>query len=58
MPRVASAWASEAFSARATFDLVLAVTLAANGVREFHTRNVDDFRPFGLFTIRNPIDGE
>jgi len=58
MPRVASAWASEAFSARATFDLVLAVTLAANGVREFHTRNTDDFKPFGLFTLRNPIDKE
>ena len=58
MPRVASAWAAESFAACATFDFVLAVTLAANGVREFHTRNTDDFGPFGLFTVRNPIDGE
>jgi toxin-antitoxin system PIN domain toxin len=58
MERVTSAWAVESFEARATFDLVLAVTLAANGVREFYTRNADDFVPFGLFTVRNPIEGE
>jgi hypothetical protein len=41
-----------------TFELVLAVTLAANGARESYTRNTADFRPFGLFTARNPIDTE
>lgn len=58
MHRVASAWGAGSFAARATFDLVLAVTLAANGVREFYTRNTDDFVPLGLFTVRNPIDDE
>ncbi len=58
MPRVAGTWESESFAARTTFDLVLAVTLASNGVDEFHTRNTNDFRPFGLFTVRNPIDAE
>jgi len=56
MSRIAPAWASGSFTARTTFDLVVAVTLSANGVTEFYTRNPADFRPFGLFTARNPID--
>ena len=56
MTRIAAEWSFNAFAGRNTFDLVLAVTLASNGVREFHTRNTEDFRPFGLFEIHNPID--
>lgn len=56
MKRVAGTWDSDAFRAKATFDLVLAVTLAANGVVEFHTRNTADFAGFGLFRVHNPID--
>ena len=58
MSRIAPVWAAGSFSARTTFDLVLAVTLSANGVNEFYTRNLADFGPFGLFTVRNPIDEE
>ena len=56
MSLIAPAWASDSFSARSTFDLVLAVTLCANGVDEFYTRNLPDFIPFGMFTVRNPVD--
>lgn len=37
-----------------TFDLVLAVTLSANGVDRFYTRNVKDFVAFGFFEVLNP----
>lgn len=56
MHRVSSLWSDAAFPARNTFDLVLAVTLAPNGVREFFTRNVNDFLPYNLFSVHNPID--
>jgi toxin-antitoxin system PIN domain toxin len=57
MNQVSHFWSSEAFQPRNTFDLVLAVTLAKNGVREFYTRNAGDFDQLGLFDVRNPIDG-
>ncbi len=38
------------------FDLVLAVTLRANGVESFYTRNVRDFEPFGFFEVIDPIE--
>lgn len=56
MTRVSAWWSSSSFSGRNTFDLVLAVTLASNGVHEFHTRNTADFLPFELFSVHNPID--
>ena len=56
MSPIAREWESNSFPARRTIDLVLAVTLAANGVREFFTRNVDDFQSFELFAVQNPID--
>lgn len=56
MKRIYAEWSVSSFAGRNTFGLVLAVTLATNGVREFHTRNVDDFQSFGLFEIFNPID--
>lgn len=36
------------------FDLVLAVTLEANGVERFYTRNDSDFRSLELFEVMNP----
>ena len=38
------------------FDLVLAVTLKANAVERFYTRNVRDFEPFGFFEVIDPIE--
>jgi len=35
-------------------DAVLAETLRAHGVVEFHTRNVRDFEGFGFFAVVNP----
>ena len=37
-----------------TFDLILAVTLRANGVTTFFTRNDRDFNRFGFFEVINP----
>jgi toxin-antitoxin system PIN domain toxin len=36
-------------------DAVLAVTLRAQGVKQFHTRNVGDFAGFGFFEVMNPL---
>ena len=57
MKRVSALWSDGSFPGRNTFDLVLSVTLASNGVREFYTRNTSDFLPLDLFNVRNPIDG-
>jgi hypothetical protein len=43
------------FSARRTFDLVLAVTLRRNGVETLYTRNASDFAAFGWFTVVDPL---
>lgn len=40
------------------FDRVLAVTLLANGVRTFYTRNARDFAGFAFDAVLNPIDGD
>lgn len=40
------------------FDAVVAVTLHARGVKTFYTRNVKDFREFGLFEVVDPTAGE
>jgi predicted nucleic acid-binding protein len=47
---------ASAFPRRRTYDLVLAVTLRSNGVTDFYTRNVADFRDAGFDRIINPID--
>lgn len=35
--------------------VVLAETLRAQGVTEFHMRNVNDFMGFGFFEVVNPL---
>ena len=37
------------------FDAILAVTLKANGITQFYTRNVREFKRFGLFEVINPF---
>jgi toxin-antitoxin system PIN domain toxin len=54
-PEIANQLGRPGFSAARTFDLVLAVTLKAAGVRRFYTRNVRDFRPFGFFEVVDPL---
>ncbi|CAN5374994.1 type II toxin-antitoxin system VapC family toxin [soil metagenome] len=39
-----------------TFDVVLGVTLARNGVTHFYTRNTKDFAGIGFKEVINPID--
>lgn len=49
-------WLAKAdFPSRLVFDAVLAVTLKANGVRKFYTRNVKDFAFFDFFELIDPI---
>lgn len=43
-------------SSKHIFDLVLAVTLQANDVDCFYTRNVEDFEKLKFFELVNPID--
>jgi len=56
MPRLSAVWRRDAFSARITFDAVLAVTLKAHGVRTLYTRNTRDFQTLEMFEVRDPID--
>lgn len=37
------------------FDVILAVTLKANGITRFYTRNVSEFKRFELFEVINPF---
>jgi predicted nucleic acid-binding protein len=55
-PMIREGLSLPAFPRRRTYDLVLAVTLRSNGVAEFHTRNVGDFRDAGFARLVNPID--
>ena len=55
MEKLQSHWQDDAFPARRGFDLILALTLKHNGVKEFHTRNVKDFEPYGFFNLFNPL---
>lgn len=55
MDRLQSRWQKEAFPARRTFDLVLALTLQANGVTEFFTRNTRDFEDLGFLGLTDPL---
>ena len=51
-------WKREEIPPRNSFDLVLAISLAAHGVDTFYTRNTRDFEMLDLFDLRNPFDGE
>jgi predicted nucleic acid-binding protein len=55
MDRLQARWQKAAFPARRTFDLVLALTLQANGVTDFFTRNTKDFNDFEFFTVTDPL---
>jgi len=55
MDRMRSLWQKNQFRARRTFDVVLALTLGANGVTEFYTRNTRDFADLGLFAVIDPL---
>ena len=37
------------------FDVILAVTLQANGITRFYTRNIREFSPFGFFEVVDPF---
>jgi len=56
MDKLKPLWAAESFPARRTFDLILALTLKAQGVKEFFTRNTRDFEDYGFFTVTNPLE--
>jgi hypothetical protein len=47
---------SSRFEAKRTFDAVLAITLSANAVQVFYTRNTRDFKGFGFRTVIDPIE--
>ena len=49
-------WQDNAFSARNSYDLKLAVTLKNHGVTDFYTRNKKDFERLGFFTVHNPLE--
>lgn len=55
-PIIHAGLSAPAFPRRRTYDHVLAVTLRSNGVTEFYTRNVADFRDAGFDHVINPID--
>jgi len=55
-PSILAGLSAPAFPRHRTFDLVLAVTLRSNGVTEFYTRNVRDFRDAGFTHVVDPID--
>jgi predicted nucleic acid-binding protein len=55
-PMIRAGLSAPTFPRRRTYDLVLAVTLRINGVTEFYTRNVADFRDAGFAGLINPID--
>ena len=55
MGQLEGIWNNDSFPARRSFDLVLAITLKSNGVKEFHTRNTKDFEDAGFLSLVNPI---
>ena len=56
MDKLKPLWAAESFPARRTSDLILALTLKAQGVKEFFTRNTSDFEGYRFFTVTNPLE--
>lgn len=55
MKDLKSLWKAEDFSARRSFDAILAVTLKTHGVKDFYTRNTRDFDNLGFFNVINPL---
>jgi toxin-antitoxin system PIN domain toxin len=55
MSRLHAQWSHPEFPARRTFDAVLALTLRANGVTRFYTRNVRDFTGAGFADVIDPV---
>lgn len=55
MPKLQALWRDDAFAPRRTFDAVLAMTLLANGVTTFHTRNRRDFERAGFAEVCDPL---
>ncbi len=55
MDRLRSRWQKNDFPARRTFDLVLALSLQANGVTDFYTRNTRDFEGLGFTAVIDPL---
>jgi hypothetical protein len=55
MDQLKPLWQKDSFPAKRTFDLVLALTLKAQGVTEFFTRNAKDFHDLGFFAVKNPL---
>ena len=55
MGRLDTIWRDDDFPARRAFDAVLALTLRANGVTRFYTRNVRDFAVAGFAEVIDPI---
>jgi len=56
MDQLKPLWQKDSFPVRRTFDLVLALTLKAQGVTEFFTRNAKDFEDLGFFAVKNPFE--
>ena len=52
---LASCLQTPSFTARRTFDAVLAVTLKRHGIKRFFTGNRSDFTPFGWFEVIDPL---
>lgn len=48
--------AQKEFPYQRTHDLVLGITLKANGINRFYTRNTKDFFEIGFDELINPID--
>jgi predicted nucleic acid-binding protein len=55
MEDLAAIWMENKFPAAGSFDAVLAVTLKANGVKTFYTRNTKDFDNYGFEKVINPL---
>ncbi|WP_319563127.1 hypothetical protein [Marispirochaeta sp.] len=56
MTRLLPFWRNKGIPPRNSFDLVLAVSLAAHGVKTLYTRNIRDFESLKLFQVTNPLD--
>ena len=55
MEKVEALWKHKDFPARRCFDAQMAIVLNENGVTEFYTRNVRDFKGFGFFRLVDPL---
>lgn len=53
--RVSPHLSKESLRGVGVFDAILAVTLQANGITQFYTRNVNEFKRFGFFEVINPL---